>query len=339
MNMVLKRWTMESRTVIVTGICGHLGACLSQVLLDKGMNVRGLALEGEDVGFLDPRIPIVRGDVRDIDSMRPLFKGTVSPIVIHAAAVISIGKSGEKLVYGVNVGGTANVIKLCREYGASKLVYIGSVDSLYSKGRNCTVDKVEGFFPEKLSSPYAKSKAMASNLVLESGLNHCIILPSGMIGPDDYKRGLMSTVFSLYINGKLKAGISGGFDFVDVRDVASAVAETAVLDKTSEAYILSNTFSNTTDLLNELLQIAGKKKIKHSLSVWFIKAVLPFAGLYFRLIKERNLLTAESTRLLGKNIRFSSDKARKELGYRNRPIVQTLSDFLSFARKQKWVMA
>lgn len=329
----------ENRTVLITGVCGHLGTCLALTMLEKGFEVRGLVLNGEDSSFLDSRIKVYNGDVRDKESMNAMFEGTDNPVFIHAAAVISIKKGYSKDLYDINVGGTANVISLCKEHGVKKLVYIGSVDSLYSKGRNCLVQEVDGFFPEKLFSPYAKTKAMAARLVQASGLEYCIILPSGMIGPDDYKRGLMSMVFSLYLNGKLRAGVSGGFDFVDVRDVAKAVANASVMEKTSETYILSNTFSNTTELLNELLLLAGKKPLKTSLSVGFIKLVLPFAGLYFKLIKERNPLTMESTRLLGKNIRFSNEKAKKELGFSARPVIHTLKDFLSFARRQKWVTA
>lgn len=326
-----------SNTILMTGICGHLGANLCGILAARGLEVRGLALEGEDCSFLDPAVKVYRGDVRDIETLRPMFEGVENPVFIHAAAAISIRKADARPVYDVNVGGTRNVISLCEEMGVARLIYIGSVDSIDSKGRNPRIGEVSRFHPERLSSPYAKSKAIAANLVLDSHLDSCIFLPSGMIGPEDHKRGLMSSVFSLYLNGRLKAGVTGGFDFVDVRDVARTVADAAENGGARGIYILSNTFSETTQLLNELLGLAGRKPIKRRLSIGFIRLFLPLAGLYFRLIKERNLLTMESTRLLGKNVRFSSAKARRDLGYRTRPLSQTLRDFLTFARRQRWV--
>lgn len=326
-----------SKAVLMTGVSGHLGANLSGILARRGFEVRGLALGGEDCSFLDPAVRIYRGDVRDMESIRPMFEGLDRPVFIHAAAAISIRRHESRPLFDINVGGTRNVIRLCEEIGVEKLVYIGSVDAIASRGRNPKVGEVGRFHPELLSSPYAKSKAVAANLVLDSKLDSCIFLPSGMIGPEDHKRGLMSAVFSLYLNGRLKAGVSGGFDFVDVRDVARTVADAAENGAARGIYILSNTFSETTALLNELLGLAGRKPIKRRLSVGFIRMVLPLAGLYFRLIKERNLLTMESTRLLGKNVRFSSAKARRDLGYKTRPLAQTLGDFLAFARKQRWV--
>ena len=123
------------KTFIITGICGHFGNSLTRTLQELGHEVRGLALPGEDASMLDGGIALTRGDVRDQNSMKPLFEGVSGKetIVIHAAGIISISARNPRRIYDVNVGGTANVIAQCREHGVSRLVYISSVHALPEK--------------------------------------------------------------------------------------------------------------------------------------------------------------------------------------------------------------
>lgn len=329
---------MYSRTAIITGICGHLGNYLAKELLDCGFEVRGLVMRGEDSSHLDSAIRLVVGDVRDKESMRGLFEGLEgqAPVFVHAAAIISIRRSRRRELLSVNVGGTENVVELCREHGVSRLIYISSVDGVYCKGRGCTVEDVEGFYPEKLTTPYAVSKAAAANVVMNSGLEHTIILPSGIIGPGDYRKGLMSTVFSCYLSQKLRIGLRGGFDFIDVRDVAKAVARAAVIPEPSELYIVSNRYVEIPEMLNTLLRIAGKRRLAFSIGMGLAGLLAPLFGVFFRMMGEKNLLTRESVRLLGKRIRFSSALARSELGLAPRPLEETLSDTIAFIGSMRW---
>lgn len=329
---------MYNQTAIITGICGHLGNYLAKELLDSGFEVRGLVMKGEDSSRLDPAIRLVVGDVRDKESMRGLFEGLEgqAPVFVHAAAIISIRRSHSRELLAVNVGGTENVVELCREYGVSRLIYISSVDGVHCPGRGCTVEKVEGFHPEKLTTPYAVSKAMAANVVMNSGLAHTIILPSGMIGPGDYRKGLMSAVFSCYLSRKLRIGIRGGFDFIDVRDAAKAIARAAVIPNPSRIYIVSNKYVEIPEMLNTLLRLAGKRRLAFSMGMGMVGLLAPLFGVFFRLMGEKNLLTRESVRLLGKRIRFSSALARSELGLAPRPLEETLSDTIAFIGSMGW---
>lgn len=52
-----------------------------------------------------------------------------------------------------------------------------------------------------------------------------MVQPSGMIGPYDFLGGQMTTVFQMYLKGRLPAGIKGGYHFIDVRDVAKAIID------------------------------------------------------------------------------------------------------------------
>lgn len=54
-------------------------------------------------------------------------------------------------------------------------------------------------------------------------MNACIIHPSGIIGPNDFGNSHLTQLIKEVANGKLFACVKGGYDFVDVRDVADGV--------------------------------------------------------------------------------------------------------------------
>ena len=76
-------------------------------------------------------------------------------------------------------------------------------------------------------APYDLSKAAGERLVRDAaaaGLEAVILNPTAVIGPLDYKRSMVGRVLLALARGRLPALIDGGFDWVDVRDVAASAA-------------------------------------------------------------------------------------------------------------------
>ena len=83
--------------------------------------------------------------------------------------------------------------------------------------------EVDHFSPESVEGAYAKTKAEASQAVLDmvrEGLNAVIVHPSGILGPYDRSGNHLVQMVTDYLEGRLPACVKGGYDFVDVRDVA-----------------------------------------------------------------------------------------------------------------------
>ena len=327
------------RIYIITGICGHLGNTLSGLLISQGKEVRGLALPNESSDMLHSSIRITRGNVCDIDSMEPLFDG-ITPedetVFIHAAGIISISKMNEDLLYSVNVGGTKNVIELCKRHNVNKLVYVSSVHAIPELEDGSVMGEVYDFDPDRVHGGYSRSKAMATAAVLEAGkngLNVTVVHPSGIIGPGDYSHGLMGQLIKNYINGTITSCIRGGYDFVDVRDVAAGIAAAADRGRPGECYILSNRYYSALEILNIVHDITGRRQIKVILPLWFVKSVTPLAELYFRIRHEKPLFTKDSLTILNSNASFSHEKAERELAYTTRDMRETVSDTVEFLKK------
>ncbi|MEG1547134.1 MAG: NAD-dependent epimerase/dehydratase family protein [Clostridia bacterium] len=326
---------------IITGICGHLGNTVAKQLVSCGKSVRGLALPGESSSMLSSEVALTRGNVCDIESLEPLFDGITEDervIFIHAAGLISITtKKKDPPIYNVNVGGTQNIIELCKKHNVSKLVYISSVHAIPEKPHGTVMSEINSFDPDLVVGAYSRSKAMATQLVLDaanSGLDATVVHPSGIVGPNDYCDGLMGQLIKNYLNGVISACIKGGYDFVDVRDVANAVIKAAQQGKRGECYILSNRYYDALDMLNMVHQITGKRAIKVILPLWFVKAFVPLAGLYFRMCKQKPLFTEDSLHILSSNSAFSHVKAELELGFTTRDMKQTIHDTVLFLQDE-----
>lgn len=321
------------KVYLVTGALGHLGNTIINKLLQAGKSVRGFDLAGCAVRpeFEKGELELVYGDIKEEESVRAFFcpDKKEERIVIHTAGIVSIASKYDKLVYDVNVGGTLNLLTLCKETGAEKLVYISSVHALPEGEKGSVITETGVFDPAKVHGLYAKTKAEATAAVLaaaKEGLNASVLHPSGILGPFDYGHGHMTQLVIDYMNGRLTACVNGGYDFVDVRDVAEAAVTCAEKGRAGECYIVSNRYVSVRELLNTLHLVTGKRKIRTVLPMWFAKLTAPLAEGYYKLLKQTPLYTAYSLYTLNCNAVFSHEKAGKELQYAPRPIEETLKD-------------
>lgn len=133
---------------IVTGANGHLGGTLVRMLSKRGEAVRGLVLPGEAPQPF-PHVRYYTGDVRDADSMRPLFADAEDAelLVLHTAGLVDIADAVSDRLYDVNVNGTKNMLALCREYNVRRLVYVSSVHAIPEEKSPAVLKEVSSFSP------------------------------------------------------------------------------------------------------------------------------------------------------------------------------------------------
>ena len=113
--------------VAVTGAGGSLGRALVSRLLTRGLTVKGLTRNEQDASVIERLggVPLL-GDVCKLSTLEPLFHGC--SVVFHLAAwVPGIVVGGRKTAEQVNVGGTANVVRLAAESGCRQVVHASSI--------------------------------------------------------------------------------------------------------------------------------------------------------------------------------------------------------------------
>lgn len=317
---------------IITGAGGHLGGTIVRKLSKMQVSVRGL-LYGEQKENNSERICYYNGDVRQKESLRPLFAGCGEweTIVIHTAGMIDISDHVSSDLYDVNVNGTKNIVALCREYKVKRLVYVSSVHAIPESDDKKIIKETKKFSKDAVTGGYAKTKAEATQAVLEAadeGMDAVVVQPSGILGPYDRSGNHLVQMVAEYLKGTLPACVKGGYDFVDVRDVAEGCLLAAEKGRSGECYILSDRYCEIQEVLNIAGDAVGKKKLP-VLPLWTAKAAAPFIQLYARRKKRRPLYTRYSLHVLGSRERFSHEKATKELGYHPRDLAATIRDMVA----------
>jgi len=317
---------------LLTGANGHLGGTLARMLSRRGADVRGLILPGSDAPSL-PGVIYYRGDVRDRASLERLAAWTTGrPLVtLHTAGLVDISEKGAPQLWEVNVDGTANVVDLCRAHGI-RLLYVSSVHAIPEKAHRQVMDEVTHFSPDLVRGAYAKSKAAATQLVLDAaaaGLDAVVVHPSGILGPYDESGNHLVQMIREYLRGRLPACVSGGYDFVDVRDVAAGCLAAVDRGRGGRCYILSNRHYAVKDVLNMVRAVHGGTRLP-VLPMWMARMAEPFLRLDARRRRARPLYTAYSLSTLCSNDQFSHDRATRELGYYPRDLFQTVRDTVAW---------
>ena len=328
------------RIYIITGANGFLGNNIVRKLVKNEENeVRALVLPEDNVNSLEGlNCKIYKGDVTKKESLSSIFEvpENAELYVIHCAAIVYIKTKYNPKVYEVNVNGTKNVIDKVLEKNA-KLVYANSVHAITEKPNNELITEISNFEPEKVEGQYAKTKAEIANYVLEmvknKNLNACIVHPSGIIGPNDFGSSHLTQLIIDFANGRLTACVKGGYDFVDVRDVADGIISACDKGKKGECYILSNRYVEIKELLDIISEVRNTKKIRTILPMWLAKLTTPLSEIYYAILKELPLYTKYSLYTLESNSNFSNEKAKKELGFKNRELKETIKDTVTWLKE------
>lgn len=324
---------------IITGASGFLGNNIVRKLLEKNVEVRCLVPPEDKCEALeDLNCKIYRGDVTKKEALEEIFNVDSDAMlyVIHCAAIVYIKSKYNPKVMEVNYNGTKNIVNKVLEKNA-KMVYVSSVHAITEKPNREQITEIKDFDENKVTGLYAKSKARTAKMVLEEvnkkGLNACIVHPSGIIGPNDYSDTHLTQLILDVANGSLRAFVKGGYDFVDVRDVADGIISACKNGKKGECYILSNRYIEVKELVDLISKTTRGKKIKTILPMWLAKLTAPFSEMYYKIRKEPPLYTKYSLYTLTSNSNFSNEKAKKELGYKNKSIEETIADTVKWLRE------
>ncbi len=324
---------------LVTGATGFLGRAVVQLLLVHSCRVLALVMESDPLAYVLPKnVAVFYGDLTDRDSLQDFFAaGGENFCVLHCAGIVSIASKPSEEVYSVNVQGTQNIISLCREFGAGKLICVGSVHALPEKSVPETITETQQFDPDAVDGDYGKSKAMAAALVLEAaqnGLNANVVLPSGLLGPGDLACGNMTRMLLTFCRGGLPIGVKGGYDFVDVRDAAAGILACAERGKAGECYILSGHYASIQDIFTQAASLLGRKAPKLYVSAALAKCAAPILEKLGQWRNTPTFCTPYSISVLRSNGHFSNAKAVLALGFHARPLKETLHSTILWFQSQ-----
>jgi dihydroflavonol-4-reductase len=321
---------------LVTGATGHIGNVLVRKLIERGERVRALILPNESrapIESLD--VETVEGDVLNKESLYKSMNEVKG--VFHLAGIISIMPGSNEIVRQVNIEGTKNILQVARNMNVGRFVYTSSIHAI-KRVEKGVIDETLPYDPENPYGEYDRAKAEATLEVqqaAQTGLEAVIACPTGVIGPYDFRGSLMGDVIHEAAESKPTLYVDGAYDFVDVRDVADGLIAAAEKGKRSESYILSGQKISVRYLLETVREITGRHFFQMKIPFDLARFAALFTPMYYSYARVTPRFTPYSLEVLRSNANISHAKATRELGYKPRPIYDSIRDAVRWFLENK----
>ncbi len=325
--------------VAITGATGLVGSNLAQACLERGWTVRATrrrSSRAAHLAHLD--IQWVDADLSDEESLRAAFSGCNA--VFHCAAAVSILRAAPAWMVDANVGGTERVLRAlpsdARLVHCSSTVAVG----LSLDGKPVDEEGAWNFADFGLEDGYARTKRRAEErvtaAVAKAGIDAVIVNPGFMFGPYDIKPSSGKMICDV-VKGTVPAYSSGWNNFVNVRDVVQGMLLAWEHGGRGERYILGNENLPYKQAFERIAAVAGAKAPRIPVPLWLALPVGWAGDLQYALTKKEPLLTSNALRWgYCDRFIFSSDKARRELGYAPTPIEDGIALALDWYRQEGW---
>ncbi|MFW6049544.1 MAG: NAD-dependent epimerase/dehydratase family protein [Myxococcota bacterium] len=300
---------LSGRRIAVTGATGLVGRSLTRALLDRGVRVVAVVRDPARAGGLERQGAELRvADLQDAEALARAFRGAEA--VYANAALVSIGQHALRTLVEVNVEGTVRVLEAMARAGVPRVVLTSSAtayaprpDHFYREDHPL---RSPGRFVTRFGA-YALSKAMAERRAWELaralGLRLTTVRPHQIHGPFDgvgfmhWTRRLMRAPVTVYPTRLQLPSVYVG----DLAEAMCRMLERPIAE--GKAYNVAGDPDVTYgDLLAAYTRAGGRR------ARWVVPVPVPLRR------------------------RYDISRARDELGFHNRPLVEGFAELLQAER-------
>jgi len=325
------------KPALVTGASGFVGSAVVRRLLAAGRRVRVLLRPSSDranVAGLD--LDIRLGSLEDPASMQAALEGCGA--LFHVAADYRLWVRDPAAMHRANVDGTRALMEAALAVQVDRIVYTSSVATLGLTSDGTPADESTPSALTDMVGPYKSSKFLAEEavkaLVREKHLPVVIVNPSTPIGSRDVKPTPTGRLIVEAAAGRMPAFVDTGLNLVHVDDVADGHLLAEARGTIGERYILGGDNLALGEILRRIAKIVGRRPPRLRLPIaplWPLAMVAEGVG---RITGREPFITLDGLRMARKKMFFSSEKARRALGYAPRPADAALADAVQWFRAQ-----
>ncbi|MDA0352256.1 MAG: NAD-dependent epimerase/dehydratase family protein [Chloroflexi bacterium] len=320
--------------VAVTGGTGFVGSHTVEALLNAGHEVRLLVRDPARIGpafeplGVDAIEDVIVGDVTSPIDVEALLQGCDA--VVHAASIFSLDTRDVAAIRQTNVVGTKHVTETARRLDLDPIVHVSSVTALIPSDGPVGPQTPP---TDRPSGVYGQSKADSEALAREhqaAGAPVVSVMPGLVWGPHDPHFGESNRIASDFLRGRLRMVPRGGsIGIVDVRDVATALANTIEVGLGPRRYTLAPYHLALTDLAAHLNRATGRRIRIVALPDGLVWALVAPTGPLQRLLPVRLPFNPEAIRSVLDFVAVNSSRAAEELAITWHSLDRTFADTIT----------
>ncbi len=339
MNDTAQHTSSHQGTILVTGAGGHLGANLVRFLLRSGHSVRVMIRRNDNNEAVDG-LPVERvyGDLRSPSEVREAASGCRR--IFHTAAKVSTidgDAKHQREIFESNVIGTRNVLAAARECGVERTVVTGSFSAVGYDLDNPSLPANENmqFYPFERTMPYERSKVLVEHECLAAvaeGQDVVIATSCAIVGGNDFLPSRMGRTLCDYANGKLRAYVPGGFEFVAAQDIARGHVLAMERGRSGHKYIISSEYLTIDQIMDLFEDVTGvprsRLRLPSSVMLAFSEVASAYLSKFHPDFPQR--LTPGAIRLLRLQRHADTSKAKTELGFQPTSIHDAIREAYAF---------
>ena len=324
----------------VTGATGFLGSHVARQLLACGADLRLLVRPTSRLdNVVDLPADRIMGDLRDADSLKKGMAGC--EFVFHVAADYRLWALSGKELYDSNVEGTGNILQAARECGVRRVIYTSSVATMGFGNNGRLTDEKSPVTLANMIGDYKRSKFLAEQLVIEAGRggqNVVMVNPTTPVGERDIKPTPSGQIIVDFLKRKFPAYVDTGLNLVDVVDCAAGHLLAMEKAQPGERYIVGGENLTLKQILDKLGAITGlpSPKVRLPYAVALATGVVDTL-VVGKMMKREPRVTIDAVRMGRKKMFVTSAKAERDLGWKARPIDESLRRAVEWFRANGYV--
>jgi dihydroflavonol-4-reductase len=325
----------------VTGSTGFIGSAVVRRLLLDGREVRAIVEPSAKTGPLDEverevgrRAERIEADVTDVARMTAALEGCEA--LYHLAAVYKTWTPAPEILYRVNVEGTTATLLAAEKARVRRIVYTSSIAAIGLGEGRTLADERTTFDLFEIANPYILTKWLSERVAIrfaEAGLPIVIVNPAFPFGPRDAAPTPTGRIVLALLKGEIPGIGEGGFNAIDVDDVAAAHVAAETKGRVGERYVLADHNVTLREFCALVADVAGVRPPRLPIPNALGKALaLGFELWADHVSHEAPPATYRSMCYAQRYAWFDPGKARRELGLGSTPLRQTVQRAVDWFR-------
>ena len=331
----IKALAKNEKKILITGGTGFLGTHIVRQFLDAGeKNLKVMASRVPE-WMKDAGVKAVEGSVTDRDDVAKACKNVSA--IFHLAGKVSRDNDDAMSMNNIHLQGTRLLCEVAKDAGVHTML-------LASSSGTIAVSEDEQVFDETFPQPvdvfsrwaYYASKYYQERTAMENfdgeGRKLVILNPSLLLGPDDERLSSTKPVLD-FLARKIPYSPSGGLNFVDVRDAATAFITALDKGRHQEKYLLGAANMTFEQFFGRLGRLSGVSSPRLKVPKKLAIAGSSFISSVYKNWGKTSPVMPNEVEQAEYFWYFDSSKAEEELGFAPRDPQETLQDTISYLRK------